>query len=308
MRRAPALLVALLGLSALCVPACGSASSGSTPAPDLFVHASAVVNTDDLRLSYDLWPSRTPAAPRTPVVLIGGFPTDVKEDWADVARALSTDRDVLTYDPRGVGETGIGPTPGSYTQNQMDVDLEELIQQVFPTAKPCLVGCSVRGRIALQRAFDSFNDSSLVLAGAAGSTPTLGPDHAAFVDVFGNASWGTNPDLSTRLDLAKIVLDAPADRVALVAALGQGNRPGGGAMRWSGFLTGATPGIQFISLPTLVLAGSADRVYAPDTGQALATEIGGSASFYEVPGGAHAFWFDDPLGFAAEIRAFVDSL
>ena len=267
------------------------------------------VNTDELPLYYELWRARDPDVGRKPIVFLGGLITDTREDWRAFALALSKDRDVLLVDLRGVGKTGEGPTAGNYTLAQLNVDVQQLIDEIWqgdPDQQPVIVGCSDRGKIALQVGLTAAQRiSGVITCGTSpgGGIQQTGPALEKRNTLLTEGKW----ILRSREYVATIA--SSAWRLPLSVRLWQFNlftKFGSieGVKRYENILSNTVGGVQFVSDPTLVLHGSSDAVYLPATGPALAAQVGANASFQSMSG-PHAFWLTDPWAFTRVIEDWV---
>ena len=63
---------------------------------------------------------------------------------------------------------------------------------------------------------------------------------------------------------------------------------------------------KLIAVPTLVLAGGADRITPPAACIATAEVLGHRARYAEIPGAGHAFYLDAPDTFARHLTAFLE--
>jgi pimeloyl-ACP methyl ester carboxylesterase len=64
--------------------------------------------------------------------------------------------------------------------------------------------------------------------------------------------------------------------------------------------------LHILTIPTLALSGSADRMVSPDHTRALAGRIPG-ARYQEIPGAGHYPYLETPDEFAAAVTAFIDA-
>jgi|GEM_PF-6954810 len=268
------------------------------------------VNTDDLPFHYELWKAKNANTCRRPLVLLGGLPTDTIEDGRAYAATLSKDRDVLLVDVRGVGKTDEGPTPGDYSLAQFNVDTQNLISQIWSDdtdKQPVIVGCSDRGKIALQVGLTAAQRISGVItcgASAGGATQFDGPQLLKRNTFLTEGTW-----FKKSKDYAAVIAGPKWNKSPLAqiwrALLFGKFQSIEGVKRHGSLLTTNVGGVQFISDPTLVLHGNADTLYLPATGSALAAAIGANASFQSMKG-AHAFWLTDPSGFMRTIETWVE--
>jgi pimeloyl-ACP methyl ester carboxylesterase len=281
-----------------------AAPTASTPES-----GTVAVNTDDLPLYYELWRARNADPSRKPLLVLGGLVTDTVEDWRSFAAALSSGRDVLILDMRGVGRTGEGTTPGDYSVGQLNVDVQDLIEAIWqqdPGQQPVVVGCSDRGKVALAVGLTAAQRiSGLITCGTSpgGATQQDGPNLAARNTLLVDGTWITSSEQYVEYVAGPEVLwPFPGlwhARLAGAASIE-------GVKRYETFLSATVGGVQFVSDPTVVMHGSSDSIYLAGTGPALATAIGPNASFQSVDG-PHAFWLTNPTGFIALVEAWVQA-
>jgi esterase len=100
----------------------------------------ARVNSGDVSLFYRVF-----GAPgKTPLVILHGSNYYDSYDWINVATQLATDRQVVTPERRGWGESTWSPSK-DYTRDALTDDLRAVIGEMKWTAKPIIAGHSGAG-------------------------------------------------------------------------------------------------------------------------------------------------------------------
>lgn len=237
------------------------------------------------------------------VVLVHGF-TQTGASWSVVAADLAADHRVVVVDAPGHGRAG-----------EIRASLSEGADLLGATGgRAIYVGYSMGGRLALRLALDRPDlVAGLVLLGA-----TAGIDDPIERADRRNADGA----LATRVEadgtgaflqrwLAQPLFDGlgltAEDRAARMA-----NDPAGlaSSLRLAGTGSMDPPwwdDLDRLDMATLVLAGSRDHKFS-DLGRRLATAIGPTARFEEIPLTRHAAHLEAPAAFAARIRAFAREL
>ncbi|MEU0649668.1 alpha/beta fold hydrolase [Streptomyces umbrinus] len=100
---------------------------------------------------------------------------------------------------------------------------------------------------------------------------------------------------------------APGMTERVVATMAQVRLPGYRGAAEMMAATDHSSDLQHLGVPTLVLVGEHDRVTGVLESRALADDIPG-ARFAVVPGGGHAVHQENPEGFNAELRTFLESV
>ena len=245
------------------------------------------------------------AGPETapPVVLVHGF-TQTHVSWAPVTADLSRDHRVTAVD-----------VPGHGGSDEIRADLTSGAELLGHAGGPAVyVGYSMGGRLALRLALDRPElVSGLILLGStagiadpAERATRLLADHALAdrIEADGVESF-LNGWLAQPLFAGLAI--APAD---LAARLGNSAQGLASSLRQTGTATMDPPwwtDLPAISVPALVVAGQTDGKFAA-LGHRLVQAIGTNSHFVTVPGTGHAAHLQDPLAFAALVRAFAVTL
>ena len=106
-------------------------------------YRTAMVESGDVMLSCHAFGTPGGAAP---ILIMHGSNYYDSTDWLDVAAALASDREVVTFDHRGFGQSGWSPSK-DYSVDALMGDIRAIISH-FGWEKPVVLGHSMSGRIA----------------------------------------------------------------------------------------------------------------------------------------------------------------
>jgi 3-oxoadipate enol-lactonase len=229
--------------------------------------------------------------------------------WRWQRDSLSETHDTIVVDNRGTGDSDA--PEGPYSIETMAADLEAVLADAGVESAH-VVGASMGGMIAQQYALDYDRATSLALFctsfGGEDAVPTPPETQARMFEVPDDLDeretirykmapaltdeWAaSNPDL-----LEQIVdwrLDSDADEAArnaqatAVATFDVGDR------------------LSDLTLPTLVVHGTADRVLPVENGERLAARLP-NATFERVDGGSHLVFVEQADYVTDRLREFVD--
>jgi pimeloyl-ACP methyl ester carboxylesterase len=225
--------------------------------------------------------------------------------WDPIVPQLSTRYRVITFDNRGIGESGI--PDGPYTVAEMATDALAVLESAAAD-RAHVVGASLGGMIAQHVAYEHPDVvDRLVLL----STTPGGPDSYPMPEVtvklmtdsadmapeealrrFVENALSDHADPSTIDTLVERRLASPQPRDAWAAQAAAG----------AGF--DASSRVGEITAPTLIVHGQSDNVVDPANAPVLATLIPDSR-VEMVPGG-HLFFWEDPTLAAGLIMSFLD--
>jgi esterase len=119
----------------------------------------ARVNSGDASLFYRVFGSPG----KTPIMILHGSNYYDSYDWINVATQLATDREVVTPDRRGWGESTWSPSK-NYTRDALMDDMRAVIGAMKWTEKPIIAGHSGAGPTVIAFAVDYASElSKLVL-------------------------------------------------------------------------------------------------------------------------------------------------
>lgn len=259
------------------------------------------------------------------VVLAHGWTLD-STTWAPVSSALAgPGARVVRYDHRGHGRSGAAD-PASMTLDQLADDLAAVVAEAAPTGPLVLAGHSMGG-MTLMALAERHPD---VVARAAGiglvATASGGLANTSFglpqrtvpavrrveERVYGTRSWSTRPRLGSPLVLTPamrwLLLGPGADREAVrstVRAVAScrpltlsGFRPTLAAHERDAALA------AFAAIPTVVLAGSRDRLTPVAAARRIHTALP-SASLTVFPDAGHMLPVERVAGVAGRLGALV---
>lgn len=243
-----------------------------------------------------------------PVVLVGGL-TSTVETWGRQTPALSAHYCVITFDNRGSGRTRAPIDDGVRTPRRMAGDLLALLDGLA-LERVHLVGASMGGMIVQEFALAHPNRlRSLTIC-----CSTFGGAHAVrpAPEVSRAMIEGSAPDASPQVLRAALeVLFHPdslegtqdAVRFYLETKRAFPHAAEEIARRVSGIATfDVFDALPRLTVPTLVLTGSHDRLVPTENSQRLAARIPGAA-LAVIQGGGHVFFVEQP---EASNRALLD--
>lgn len=256
---------------------------------------------------------------KTPVVVVHGA-SYFSYDWVNVAAALATDREIVAMDMRGFGDSSWSPSK-DYSVPTMAGDIAALIAHLGWT-QAILVGHSMGGRSV---AWCTANNPALVPAAI---LVDYSPENAPAGSKRTTERVGGQPDLFESIDAAMRYHGIDPD-----SETGKGRRA-----RFAAFLRAANGGFQLkrdlyfrdqfkrvletgektklgvdmwqvlaeIACPTLVIRGAQSDMFAPETVPEVKA-ANPNITLVEIRGG-HNVAGDNPEGFAAAVRTFLDAL
>lgn len=280
-------------------------------------HATGMVHTDAVDISYETYGARGSALP---VICVNGGPglsrayMKMSTMWFGVARH----RLVVFYDQRGTGESK-RVAPGA--PQTMDAQVEDLeaLRAHLGLDQFALVGDSFGGWISM--AYVSAHPEhvvKLVLSDSPGPTwkdtthllPQTFPDIEAEDDA-AIKKLGADTDEAARLSLRdhfRMIFYSPAKRDAYMSAMGDlGYEPAvARAMSASAGTHDFTAALAGVRCPTLVLNGRYDMNVAPLTAWNMAHTIpGAKVVFFEESG--HLPSYEEPERYSAVLEEFLDA-
>ncbi len=241
-----------------------------------------------------------------PLLLIMGF-TGSRYQWLGLGERLAEYFRVISFDNRGVGESGA--PPGPYTARQMAQDALGLLG-ALGVARASVFGVSMGGMIAQELALAAPERLDRLILGCthAGSPRQIFADPATLRRL---GQRGKSPR-DTLLTLLEIQLSAAfrAAHPAVVEDLisyGLAHR-----MPQAGF-SGQLAAIAAhdteerlgqISAPTLVITGDDDQLIPPENSRLIARHIPGARLEF-LPGAGHLFWAEEPDETVRRVTAFL---
>ena len=238
---------------------------------------------------------------RPMVILVHGFPF-TRATWKAQVAVLKKDFRVLTYDLRGMGQSGLGKAP-----QPLEAFVDDLVALLdhLKVAKAGLLGLSMGGYIAL-RAIERNPERfwSLVLAdtkatpdsdeGKLGRAAGIKALHAKGVKPFAEGMLPKlllAPQASAGRGLLKLMLTNKVPGMANALAAMQGR-------------TDTSVVLKSIKVPVLILVGEQDQVIPLAIAQAMALECVGS-KLVVLKNAGHVSNLEAPELFNTEILKFL---
>ncbi len=277
-------------------------------------HQTGTVHSGDVEIFY----RRFGKPGSTPLVIVHGA-SYFSYDWVDVAAALATDREVVAMDMRGFGDSAWSPSK-DYTVPTMAGDIAALVAHLgWNQAIP--VGHSMGGRsVAWCTAKNPELIPAAVLvdyspenapAGSKRTTERVGrqPDLFASVDAAmqyhgidpaSEAGKAKRPRFEAYLRPVGNGMQLKRDlyfRDQFRRVLETGEKPKLGVDMW--------PVLAEIRCPTLLIRGAQSDMFAADTVPKVKA-ANPRIDVVEIPGG-HNVAGDNPEGFVATVRAFLEA-
>lgn len=234
-----------------------------------------------------------------PLVLIGGFDSPL-QTWRRQTSVFKKHFKVITFDARGSGRSS--KPAGPYAIQVMAEDVVGLLDSL-KIEKAFVLGVSLGGLVAQEMAI-RFPErvEKLVLA-------------ATFVRI--SETSGPTPEMYTIMKLpfyrmldgmAGLMLNRQWYRMLLLPVAYIKNRLAHRAAilgkREAAYHFDSSQRLQGIQAPTLVLAGTADRVILPSSSKTLASLIPGS-KLVMVEGGSHMFFIEKTDAFNRIVLDFL---
>jgi pimeloyl-ACP methyl ester carboxylesterase len=237
------------------------------------------------------------------LLLVPGIPA-IASDWASIAEPLSRSRRVIAYDNRGSGASTTTPAP--YTTAQLAADAVALLD-ALELERAHVFGMSLGGMIAQELALDHPERVRTLTIGASfcgGSEGTLmaredlellGAAYASGErEQVLRAMWEINLSPGFRAEdsrfqaFAEMASKLPAPRPVVMQQM-QACAAHDTSRR-----------LRRISVPTLVIHGTEDRLLRVTNGRQIARLI--PAPLVEMEGVGHLFWWEQPERSAELVR------
>jgi pimeloyl-ACP methyl ester carboxylesterase len=243
-----------------------------------------------------------------PLLLIMGF-TGSRYQWLGLDRLLARSFRVISFDNRGVGESGA--PPGPYTIRQMALDALGLLD-ALELPRAAVLGVSMGGMIAQEFALAAPHRVEKLILGCthAGGPRQIFADPETLQRI-GPQQRGRDPRETLRT-LLEVQMSDPFrasrdDVVEDLIAYGLSHRmPQAG---FSGQLRAITAHdtrdrLGQITSPTLVISGDQDRLIPPENSSVLAQSIPG-ARLEWLAGAGHMFWIEQADETTRRVTAFL---
>ena len=240
-----------------------------------------------------------------PIIFVHGFPFG-KWMWDKQVKVLQKKYRCISYDIRGLGESYVGD--GQYTMEAFVYDLFSIINEL-KLVKPVLCGLSMGGYISL-RAVEKDQDKfgGLILCDTKADADD---DNGKLIRAVKINQINTE-GLGKFIDGFVVPLfseDAPKDKKKLIYDVlqkcKQNNQIGvkGSLLAMVG-RTDTNKYLKKIKIPTLVIAGSFDKLTTPVKMRDMAAKIKGS-DFAIVPRAGHLTPIENPGGFNDLLIGFM---
>ncbi|WP_432116984.1 alpha/beta fold hydrolase [Streptomyces sp. bgisy032] len=288
---------------------------GSGPyAPPAPARELTAVSADGARLHVEIHgPEGAPA-----VVLAHGW-TCSTAFWAAQIRALATDHRVIAYDQRGHGRS---PAHPACSTDALADDLEAVLGAALaPGEQAVIAGHSMGGMTVMAAsARAGFRaHAAAVLLCSTGSSQLVAASTVLPMRPGRLRTWLTRRILGSRAPLGPVT--PAARRILKYATMGPGSAPHmveacarivhacPRAVRhtWSNVLDllDLDHAVRELRVPTVVIAGTADRLTPPVHARALAAALPQCAGLVELPGIGHMTPVEAPELVTGKIRELV---
>ncbi|MBA2951692.1 alpha/beta fold hydrolase [Streptomyces himalayensis] len=275
------------------------------------------VSADGARLHVETHgPDGAPA-----VVLAHGW-TCSTAFWAAQIRSLAADHRVITYDQRGHGRSPAAAAPGGYSTRALADDLEAVLAATLePGEKAVLAGHSMGGMTMMAAAGRAaFQEhAAAVLLCSTGSSRLVAESLVVPLRAGALRTRITRSVLGSRAPLGPV--SGPAKRILRYATMGVGSSPEmveacarivhacPRAVRygWSHVLNelDLDAGVRELTMPTAVIAGTADRLTPVVHARNLAAALPDCVGLTELPGLGHMTPVEAPEAVTGRIRELV---
>lgn len=240
------------------------------------------------------------------ITLVHGFPFS-RAYWKGQVPALSKHYRVLTYDLRGMGQSGLGEAP-QLLESYVD-DLWALLDWIG-VRKTALLGLSMGGYIALRAAQKA--PERLWALGLLDTRADADPD-AAKLGRHASIALARKRGVGAVADAMLPKLFAPASlkrKPAVVKALRRlmGRTPEDGLCNALAAMAGRTDSTAFlreIKVPTLVLVGEHDAITPPELARGMHSAIR-NAHLAVLKGAGHVSNLEQPAAFNKALLAFLE--
>jgi len=242
-----------------------------------------------------------------PLVLIPGLATGAHA-FAELAPMLAADFRVITFDPRGLGQSGVGTT--DYTIARLAQDVAEILEAL--DAKPAAVfGLSMGGLVAMELALSHRQYVSELLLGATycSAKPPV-PSAPATRDMLlgrGAKTPAEAYEMACRVLYSPQFVDSHSGFIES-EVIHRGQHPISGktftAQENARNTYEACSRLATLKMPTLVIHGAEDAVVPEPNARDLSERIAGS-EYHVLPGAGHLFFHEDPAQTCDLVKKFL---
>ena len=267
-----------------------------------------------------------------PIVLAHGI-TCALQVWAHQIAELATHHRVIAFDHRGHGRSGVPPRRGGYSIDHLAADLEAVLAATLaPGERAVLAGHSMGG-IAITSWAERHPDRVSRRADAVALINTttgdllrninLLPVPAQFSEArvraagtllkaFGGAPLVRAADRPSRRFVSSIAVGRDADPAVAEFVFELFNAtPAAGRGGWARVLVDHLGprhiGLKNLTVPTLVIGSSQDRLLPMVSSRRIAATAPNLARFVELDGG-HCAILERPAEVNAQLRWLIDSV
>ncbi|WP_030805444.1 alpha/beta fold hydrolase [Streptomyces sp. NRRL S-337] len=241
--------------------------------------------------------------------------------WAPVVRDLAADHKVVVYDQRGHGRSP-ATGPAGYGTTALADDLVAVLEATLGPDERAVVGGHSMGGMTIMAAAERPELRARAAAAMLCSTGCAGLPAASQVFPFrsegarrlahrlllgSRSPLGPVSPLTRRaLKYATMGPDATPEQVEACARIVHAC-PTAVRARWGNVLSvlELTGGVSRLEVPTVVLAGSADRLTPPVQSRRLASVLPDFQGLTELPGKGHMTPIEDPGAVAGLLRELV---
>ncbi|MFG3117406.1 alpha/beta fold hydrolase [Streptomyces sp. NPDC048197] len=241
--------------------------------------------------------------------------------WAPVVRDLAVDHKVVVYDQRGHGRSP-ATGPAGYGTTALADDLVAVLEATLGPDERAVVGGHSMGGMTIMAAAERPELRARAAAALLCSTGCAGLPAASQVFPFrserarrlahrlllgSRSPLGPVSPLTRRaLKYATMGPDATPEQVEACARIVHAC-PSAVRARWGNVLSvlELTGGVSRLEVPTVVLAGSADRLTPPVQSRRLASALPDFRGLTELPGKGHMTPIEDPGAVAGLLRELV---
>jgi pimeloyl-ACP methyl ester carboxylesterase len=270
------------------------------------------VNSGDVSLFYRAFGS----AGKTPLMILHGSNYYDSFDWIGVAGKLATDREVVTPDRRGWGESAWSPSK-SYSRDALMDDIRAVIGAMKWSTKPIIMGHSGAGPTVIAFAVDYQDelaklllidsqmnrDEDAVSGPTVGNPPLVFPSIEAAMASF--AKLNNPPRLAHDRERAQHALIRTEAGFMLKRDPDNGNKKPVGAAGWAPKFPNREMWAELgmVKVPTMLVRGLRSDRFPPETVARFTKEYPHIPqrtvdSQHDVPGQA-------PDAFVAHVREFL---
>ena len=244
-----------------------------------------------------------------PLLLINGLGSDHRE-WLYQLPAFASRFRVVVFDNRGAGDSEV--PPGPYTTAGMADDAAALLA-ALGLDRAHVLGVSLGGMIAQEVALrHPGRVERLVLACTSpGGTASVRPSDEALSAFVRSPEGNAEQELRRMIPFlytGRFAREHPGEIDAFVARrLAHPTSPEGHAAQLAAAIGhAAAERLSAVRAPTLVIAGTDDRLIPPANSQWIAQRIPGAALVL-LPGAPHRLFAETAGAFNREVLAFLEA-